>query len=461
MMRTRAWCLAMAMGLCGAGRWAVAQEAPPSPKSQEPPGVPPVSDDKEVRLLALIHDLNQIPQGQLSEKVDPALGILRSMYDLDGPAFQLLRKLLGTADVRAPLNPSARAVFAGLLSQRWDSFTLAGNLWLGALSSENPEYRLRARQRLPGFIQPAHIPALIHWLKKPGAGVVAYEVLKDVTAQGFAPEPKDWQSWWKNAGGRFDFAGTLLHGVQLDVARYRVRTFAQEAFWYLPDGVKRSDTPYDQRSSYEQVLISHWNDWVGNDVRNFTEDMQVAKPLLERVIHHDDSRILPFLTDLLKDPGLGDYAAKVLAWRGSQAALEPLKQGYRQAPSPGKALARGLLGDKDALRDLLDLMEKHPQPLSYGIMDANARNYADLLPGHGILSAEQAFERLVNKSFGLLEAKRKKEKRAAVSKAKRWLKKRYDKLVFDQTRGVFSGPFEEPSRNPTPTGPTPPGSQEG
>ena len=97
----------------------------------------------DAQVMKLISRLNQVQEEQLSDKTDPGFSILRSLYDTDGPDFLTLRKLLGKQDVRARLNPSARCVLAGILSQRWDSYALAGNLYLSGLQSKTRTYAKR------------------------------------------------------------------------------------------------------------------------------------------------------------------------------------------------------------------------------------------------------------------------------------------------------------------------------
>ena len=75
----------------------------------------PSSDEGILKQIQLI---NQIPEDQLNDKSDPGFSLLRALYDQDGPDFLTLRKLLGKADVRSGLNPSARCLLAGVISQR-------------------------------------------------------------------------------------------------------------------------------------------------------------------------------------------------------------------------------------------------------------------------------------------------------------------------------------------------------
>jgi hypothetical protein len=106
----------------------------------------PVADHEEA-VLKQIQLLNQVPEEQLSEKTDPGFSILKTIYDQDSPDFLTLRKLLGKAPIRAGLNPSARCLLAGVISQRWDTFALSGNLYLSGLKSANPDLRDKADRK--------------------------------------------------------------------------------------------------------------------------------------------------------------------------------------------------------------------------------------------------------------------------------------------------------------------------
>ncbi len=182
--------------------------------------------------------LNQIPEDQINEKTDPAFSILRSLYDQDGPDFLTLRKLVGKAEIRVHLNPSARCVLANVISQRWDTFALSGNLYLSGLQSKNPgSAQTSARKKLVCFIQPAHIPALIDLLRIPGPNVLAYEVLQEVTGLHMEPNVKIWQKWWIKSGSKSDIVGHLLKDTQAQVNNHVVHDFDQERYWYLPKGL--------------------------------------------------------------------------------------------------------------------------------------------------------------------------------------------------------------------------------
>ncbi len=331
------------------------------------------ADDASV--LKQIQLLNQVPEDQLNEKTDPGFSILRSLYDQDGPDFLTLRKLVGKADIRSHLNPSARCVLAGVISQRWDTFALSGNLYLSGLQSKNPDLRDKARKKLVCFIQPAHIPALIDVLKIPGPNVLAYEVLQEVTGQNMDPSIKAWQKWWARGGSKSDLVGHLLKDTAGQMKTHGVHEFDQERFWYLPEGLDDAMLPYSKRPERDQVKISQWNNWVNADAGRYVDEWSAAKPILDRLIHQPDPRVNKYLETLTADPGYGDYASVVLAWRSSASSLPVIQAAYQAKPTVGRALARGSLGDKTALVDLLRIIDRHQaQPLSYKIMDDDARN---------------------------------------------------------------------------------------
>ena len=198
-----------------------------------------LSQADDAGFLKQIQFLNQCTEDQINETVDHAFSIMRAIYDLDSPDFFTLRKLLGKADIRKQLNPSARCVLAGVISQRWDTFTLSGNLYLAALQSRNPDLRDKARKKIVCFIQPAHIPALIDLLKISGPNVLAYEVLQEVTGQHMDPSIKLWRNWWIKGGSKTDLVGHLLKDTGAQIQNHRVHEFDQERYWYLPKGVER------------------------------------------------------------------------------------------------------------------------------------------------------------------------------------------------------------------------------
>jgi len=397
--------------------------------------------DAEATVLKQIQLLNQVPEGQLNDKVDPGYSILRSLYDQDGPDFLTLRRLLGKATVRSGLNPSARCVLAGVISQRWDTFTLSGNLFLSGLKSANPDLRDKARKKLVNFIQPAHIPVLIDLLKVPGPNVLAYDILQEVTGQHIDPIVKAWQAWWAKNGKTADLVGHLINDTRSQLANHTAHAFDQERFWYLPPGLDDAQIPYSRRPSAEQTKISDWNAWVNTDVKKYVEDWSADKPLLDRVIHQPDPRVNKFLETLLPDAGLGDYAGVVLGWRSSRDSLDALRAASQATPTVGRILARGSLGDKSALGDLLQIMERHQtSPLSYKIMDDDARVLLMTLRTVGMISAEQAFELLAHANFEFESAMTSKEKKKAYKKAKAWLKDNQARLTLDPRRGFYVVP---------------------
>ena len=158
--------------------------------------------------------------------------------------------------------------------------------------------------------------------------------------------------------------------------------------------------------------MSQWNDWVKSDVGRYADDWSVAKPILDRLIHQPDPRVNKFLETLTTDAGYGDYASVLLAWRSSAPSLEAIATAYQAKPTVGRALARGSLGDKTSLTDLLSIMERHQsEPLSYKIMDDDARNMLTTLRTVGVVPAEQAFELLCHHNFdfqSILTSKRRK-----------------------------------------------------
>lgn len=400
----------------------------------------PNMTDKEAALYQQLRSLNQIPEDQLNEKTDPAMSILKSLYDPEDPDFSALKKLLGRADVRGPLNPSAKCVLANILSKRWDCFSLAGNLWLAGLRSANPEFRAKARQQLATFIQSPHIPVLIDMLKTPGVNEVAYEVLKEVTGQMLDPNMNLWLSWWNKAKSKIDLVGRLLEETQTLLAKSQISPFEQEKLWYLPPGVNKANTPYAKRSSKEKVAITRWNEWANTDVKKAVDDWATVKPLYDRIRHQADVRVTNALEGLVKEANLGDYASVLLAWRGNTASLNNIQQAYSQTPTVGRALARGYLGDKTALGDLLEMIKKHLEPLTLSIRDENVSTYVAKLQTVGIIPAEQAFQLLSHHDFGLEAAATRNEKKKAVQQAQRWFDQNQSALIFDSHRGYFVAP---------------------
>lgn len=393
--------------------------------------------ERETAVLHQIHLLNQIAPDQLDEKADPALSIIRSIYDQDSPDFAALRKTLSKADVRSSLNPSAKAVLASLISQRWDAFTLAGNLWLAALRSPKPDLRYKARKRLVAFVQPAHIPVLIDTLRIPGPNVLAYEILQEVTGQSLEPNIKIWQGWWAKMSRKADLVGHLLKDTKGQLQKRAIRDFDPDRFWYAPAPIKEARIAFASRSLSEQSLVMGWTEWANTDVREYVEEWSAAKPIIDRIIHQPDPRVNAYLERLVGDPGYGDYVSVVLAWRAGKEALPAIQAAYRRYPTVGRALARGSLGDKEALEDLLNRIEKRGSPLSFYLMDDALRAYAQTLRTVGVIPAEQAFELLTHHVFDFENAGTRSEKKKVVKKAKRWLAKNGKALSFDRRRGYY------------------------
>lgn len=394
---------------------------------------------EETSVLQLIQRLNQIPEEQLSDMTDPGFSILRSIYDQDGPDFLNVRTLLGKAEVRSKLNPSARCVLAGIVSQRWDSFSLSGNLYLAGLRSKNPDLRNKARKKLVLFIQPAHVPELINLLKVPGPNVLAYEILQEVTGKRLDPSVKVWQKWWKSQGGKADLVGHLLKDTRSRLQQIRVHPFAQEQFWYVPEGIKDAQVAFEKRPEQEQEKIIAWSNGPAAGARQHVADWSEAKDILDRVAHQPDPRVGAYLEKLVNDVGYGDYASVLLAWRNSRASLPILQVASRSWPTGGRLVARGSLGDRTALVDLMTLIERHQtQPLSYKIMDDETRNQLSVLRTVGVIPAEQAFELLCHRNFDFSSAYTSKDKKKAFKEAKAWWKENAESLTFDKRRGYFA-----------------------
>ncbi len=423
-------------------------DAPPpqaAPAASAPTPAVPASalSESENALYEQVRLLNQIPDEQLDDQVDPTLSILRKIYDQDGPLYPYLKKLLGRADVRGPLRPGTKAVLASLLSERWDTFNLSGNLWLAALNSPNVELRRRARQRLVSFIQPAHLPVLINLLKVPGPNIAAYEVLQEVTGQSLEPSVASWKNWWASTHGQMDLVAHLIGNTELFLHSNPVKPFPWQTFWYVPENIRNTSDAYAKRSEKEQMAVSQWNQTARGDAKHFLDQWGIVKPALDHVKHQPDERVTAFFEKLLSDPGLGDYASVILAWRGSKASLKVIQDAYAQYPSPGRALGRGSLGDATVFGDLLKLIEQSPLPLSQGIMDQNLHATVDGLRATGQLSAEQVFEFLTRQDFGLVSAATKSERKKAVKAARRWYEQNASNLIYDATRGTFNIPVSK------------------
>lgn len=403
------------------------------------PGLQPAPmSGKDAKVFDVLKALNQIPQEQVSEKTAPAVTVVQTLYDLDAPDFSTLRRLLARADVRGNVNPTVKALLAGILSTRWDCYSLAGNLWLGALRSPNPDARTKARVHLVNFIQPAHIPVLINLLKTPGPNVLAFEILEEVSGQRLEPSVKSWSLWWKQTGGKADLVGHLLNTTATHLKDNPIHPFVQARFWYLPEGVEHARVAFAKRPAVEQNFITQWNEWANSDVKRYVDEFSESKPVLDRIVHQPDPRVDQFLEKLVADPAYGDYASVLLAWRRNHGALPAIGQAYTQLGTVGRALARGSLGDKTALSDLLKTIEEHREPLSYGLMDDALHSYMEFLHTVAVIPAEQAFELLSHQTFGFRAANTRNEKKKAFRKAEKWLRANLADLTFDSIHGYFS-----------------------
>ena len=97
------------------------------------------------------------------------------------------------------------------------------------------------------------------------------------------------------------------------------------------------------------------------------------------------------------------------------------------------------VGPRTVLIDLLKILERHQaDPLSYKIMDDEARNLLVTLRTVGVISAEQAFELLCHTNFEFDAAFTAKEKRKAFKTAKTWLKDHATQLTLDRRRGFYT-----------------------
>ncbi len=405
--------------------------------AQTAPASAPGSVDNQAELLRQLRLLNQIPEEQLNEKVDPAFSIVRTIYDTDGPEFMQLRQLLGQAAIRQTLNASAKSVVAGILSNRWDSFALAGNLWLASLGSPNEEIRNKARKKLVQFIQPAHVPALIEMLAMPKSNLQVYQVLWEITGQKLDPSVKTWRRWWAKEQKHVDIVGHLLKDTRDQINIHPITPFDQDRFWYLPTSISDARIPYAERAPKEKEIITEWNAWANQEPRRYVNSWKAIKPVLDRITHQPDPRVNSYLEQLTHDPGYGDYVSVVLAWRANASSLTAIKSAFAATPSVGRALARGSLGDKTALRDLLVKISAHPSPLTFTIMDDDARTTLDILRTVGVVPAEQAFELLAHQAFDFDGAATRSDKKKATQKAKRWLDEHYDTLMIERRRGYF------------------------
>src|SRR5437016_6269010 len=237
------------------GRWQMVKRALPFAIFLLPLALSLALAGDEAGLTQQLTLLNQIPEMQLNEKLDPCFSIIRAIYTKDGPDFLTLRSLLGRAEVRSHLNPSSRCVLANVLSQRWDTFTLSGNLYLSALQSKNPDLRDKARQKLVWFIQPAHLPALIELLRVPGPNVLARDVLEEVTGEHMDPTVQAWQGWWLKRGLQCDIVGHLINDTRTRLKQYAVHPFDQERFWYAPEGIVDVQMRLDRRPQEQKSAL--------------------------------------------------------------------------------------------------------------------------------------------------------------------------------------------------------------
>ncbi len=391
----------------------------------------------EATVLEGLLQINQLPEDQLNEHNEPTYSLLKTIYDQDAPDFLILRKLVGQASVRSRLNPGTRCVVADIIAQRWDTFTISGNLYLAALKSPNEELRDKARRKLGYFIQPAHIPELIEMLALPGTNVAAYAVLQEVTGVHLDPSVKTWRTWWVRTRGKVDLTGHILKDTRDQLLRHPISAMDEDRFWYAPHDIQDVNRPLAKRSNREQDLIARWNEWAKNESGQYIDGWTAAKPILERITHQPDPRISAFLEKLVRNPGYGDYASVVLAWRGNRASLAALQLSYQELPTVGRMLARGSLGDKTALRDLLAYIEGHPSPLSLGIMDDDLKTAAQSLHSFGVIPAEQAFELLAHRAFGFNDAATRSAKKKSLEKGRKWLDQNYNLLSLDRRRGYY------------------------
>lgn len=389
-------------------------------------------------VLAQIQKLNQIPEDQLSDKMDPCLSILRTLNDIDGPEFLATRTMAARQDVRATLTPGARAVLAGLLGPRWDAFNIAGNLWLGGLKSSNTELQEKARRKLVQFAQPSYIPVLIQMLSVPRLASVAADTLSDITGQSFGTDAKAWTAWWAQNKSTFDLVGRLLKDVRAHLLEHPIAPLNEEHLWYVIDGVSDKDKALEDRSPQEQELVQQWNRAMAVQIKTYIDAWAEAKPNLERVTHHPDPRVNQLLEALLADAGYGDYASVILAWRQSAASLGAMRTSYQKFPTVTRALARGSLGDKQALVDLLAMVDHSgKRPLSFRLMDDSVRALLPGLRSVGVIPAEQALEMLCHRSFGFENARTGRDKRKRFDQAREWLQKNIESMTFDPRRGFF------------------------
>jgi len=392
-------------------------------------------DDSVV--LRLLDQLNHIPETNIDDQKPPTLTVLKTLYDVDGPEFLRLRRLVGKAAVRRKLNPTVKAEVGEILSQRWDTFVICGNLFLSGMRSPNRAMRELARRKLIIFFHPAFVPEIIHQLQDPVAHEEAYSTLKEISGKTYPPEARIWKVWYERFGKNFDYVGHILRDTLANLVKHPIIAFDQSRFWYAPPAVRDVRAPDEEQTPEERSEIEHWNTWVQHDVRRYVFAWRQAKPLLERVVHQPDPRVNQALQKLLADAGYGDYASLALAWRASNSSLPAIEQSNARFRTPGRVLARGSMGDKRALRDLVDMIEAHPQPSTIPLMSDEERKYVPRLHAAGVLPAEQALELLCHRSFGFDGAATARDKAKATRKAKQWLDKNLRYLVLDRRRAYY------------------------
>jgi len=231
----------------------------------------------------------------------------------------------------------------------------------------------------------------------------------------------------------------LLNDTRNRLKQYTIHPIDQEKIWYAPAGIDDVTMRLSKRPQEEQTKISDWNGWMETEVKRYTDDWGNVKPILDRVVHQPDPRVNKYFDYLLNDPGYGDYAAVVLAWRSSATSLLLIQASFHAQPTVGRALARGSLGDKTALVDLLRILDKHQdQPMSYKLMEDDSRALLTPLRTIGVVSAEQAFMLLCHQNFDFDSAATPKGKKRAYKDAKTWLTKSATKLTLDRRRGYYT-----------------------
>jgi hypothetical protein len=119
--------------------------------------------------------------------------------------------------------------------------------------------------------------------------------------------------------------------------------------------------------------------------------------------------------------------------------LEAIRSASQAAPTVGRILARGSLGDQSALEDLLRIIERHQtEPLTDKIMNDDTRTILTTLRTVGVISAERAFELLAHNNFDFEAVTTGKEKKKAYKRANAWLKDNASRLILDRHRGFYT-----------------------